>query len=652
MCGFAGLFSKDLNKNALLEITNNMSKALFHRGPDDCGNWIDENLGLSISHQRLSILDLSNSGRQPMISHNKRFIIAFNGEIYNHFDIRTELKNNFKINNWKSHSDTEVLLESIAVYGLRKTLTKIVGMFAFSLFDKEKNKLYLVRDRFGEKPLYYGYINNLYSRSFCFASEVIAFKSNPHFNRKINNRSFIQYSQFGYLSSPNCIYENIFQIKPGHLLEINLNKPYRNFNQEQWWSLLSIAKKSFKNKYYSPDEAIENLEFALNRATREQSIADVQIGSFLSGGVDSSLIASLLNKNNLINTFTIGFEDQNFDESRFAKLISDYLKTNHFESILRKEDLIDIIPRLPIIYSEPFADSSQIPTYLVCREARKMGLKVCLTGDGADEIFGGYNRYLWSNKIWDYVSWLPYNLRFLLSIILRKIPYRFFNLIGRLLYIDKCHHKLIKLADRLKYIKDIDDLYLSLISIFPDHKLAINESFISTLNISNINPSKEIKNFFENGLEDINIMMLADSIGYLPNDILTKVDRASMAVGLETRAPFLDHRVLEIALALPESLKINPKIKFGTKLALRKILNKYIPNSLIDRPKTGFGIPIGSWLKTNLKDWSYEMINNSSSYYDKRYTHQLLYEHNYKNFDHTEKLWTILMWESWFKAHG
>jgi len=652
MCGFAGVFSRDLPRGILYQIADKMSDSLSHRGPDDRGNWTDYNLGLSISHQRLSILDLTISGRQPMVSQNKRFVLAFNGEIYNHFDLRNDLKNNFQINNWRSSSDTEVLLECIACYGLRNTLRKVVGMFAFSLFDREQKKLYLVRDRFGEKPLYYSFINNESSFSFCFASELVAFKFHPNFERKISTESFLQYSQFGYLSAPNSIYENVFQIKPGHLIELDLSKPFTNYEQEEWWSLLSIAKESSQNKFSNQNEAIEKLEFVIERAIKEQSIADVKIGSFLSGGIDSSLVTALLNKNtNNLNTFTIGFEDSKFDESRYSKLIAQHLNTNHFESILGTDELLEIVPDLPIIYSEPFADSSQIPTYLVCREARKMGLKVCITGDGADEIFGGYNRYLWSKRIWNYVSWLPYNLRFLLSIIIRRLPNQFIDLIAKVLYIDKCQHKLLKLADRLNSVKDIDGLYLSLISIFPNHKLPINETFNSANN-RYLNPANQVKSFFENDINEINTMMLSDSIGYLPNDILTKVDRASMAVGLETRAPFLDHRVLEVALRLPDQLKINTKINFGTKIILRKILNKYIPNKLIQRPKTGFGIPVGEWLRTNLKDWSYEIINQKNSYfYDSKFTKKLLFEHNYRNFDHTEKLWSILMWELWFKEH-
>ncbi len=648
MCGFTGLINKDFDGDYLAEIARRMSKLIAHRGPDGYGNWTDGYLGISLSHQRLSIIDLSDTGKQPMESRDGRYILTFNGEIYNHVELRDYLKNSFLITEWRGTSDTEVLLKCIEVLGIQDTLKKIVGMFAFSVLDKEKNKLILVRDRFGEKPLYYGFLRNLSCKSFYFSSDIKSFKAHPFFINNINKKAFIQYVKFGYLLSPNSIYENTYQLKPGHLIEIDIDSHMKIPKQKEWWSFLSLARESIGTKFNDQNEAIEKLENVLNRSIIQQSYSDVKMGAFLSGGIDSSLVVSLLNKNldQNINTFTIGFKEKSFDESIYAEKVASVLATQHNTSILESSDLIEIIPNLPNIYSEPFADSSQIPTFLVCREARRLGLKVCLTGDGADELFGGYNRYLWSKKIWKFVSWLPFNYRFLLSLILKKVPDQIAELIGKVIFIDKCKHKLIKLADRMAYVRDIDDLYISLISVFPENSELISSSFDYWKGYLS-NPMDNVNEFFQDDLSSLDRMMFADSIGYLPNDILTKVDRASMAVGLETRAPFLDHRVAEIALSLPNNLKINSKIKYGTKIILRKILEKYIPSEIINRPKTGFGLPIGYWLKGPLKEWSYDLIDQDNSFFNLNYAKKLFHQHNYQNYDHTEKLWSILMWQLW-----
>ena len=654
MCGFAGLIIKSRTNASLEYLVQLMIGKIEHRGPDDSGIWIDTNIGFGMGHQRLAILDTSKAGHQPMTSESKRYILSFNGEIYNHLELRKRLSKESMSPPWRGTSDTETFLAAVDAWGIKETLNLSVGMFSFGIWDKRNSVLTLARDRFGEKPLYYGITGEGEKKAFVFGSELSALKAYLGFNNNIEKKSLIQYLRFSAISAPNSIYKDIYKLEPGHMLKVQL--PFEGIIQksEAWWSLDSIINKDSNYSKYSEMDYIEELEKVLTKAVERQSLSDVPLGTFLSGGIDSSLITALLNKKSskTIETFTIGFEDQSFNEAPYASAIAKHLGTNHNETIISSSDIINVIPKLPKIYSEPFADSSQLPTYVVCREARINGLKVALSGDGGDELFGGYNRYFWSPNIWEKISWMPFNVRRTIGKMNLMIPAETWESLKMGIKVQRFGQKVHKMSERMKYVKSIDELYLSLISEWNNPMSLIH------------NDAKEIIGMEYSFINDIPsdikedqalIMMYKDTLGYLPNDILTKVDRASMSVGLETRAPFLDHEVAEIAWQLPTNMKIrkNRDKQLIGKWALRKILNKYLPIEMIDRPKTGFGIPIGDWLRGPLKTWMMDLLDpkviKRQNLINSKIVEQILREHVSGKFDHTGRLWSLLMWQAWLE---
>ena len=641
MCGFTGIWRNKISLN--LEINNilrQMNNTIISRGPDDEGYWIDEVSGLGISHRRLSIIDLSSAGRQPMESSDNRFLIAFNGEIYNHLNLRKKIENEKYFFNWKGNSDTETLLEYITNYGLLNALENIIGMFSFALWDKKKKKIFLVRDRFGEKPLYYGWDNSGERGSLFFASDLYCFKKIKDFKKNLNIESVNDFLQYGFISQPNSIYDNVFQIEPGHFLEIssdNSGKYLRSNSHKDfsWWSKLEIYNNSKKSTILlSANDQKENIEKLLLDSIKLQSFSDVPSCVFLSGGIDSSLIASLLasTKTGGINTLTIGFPDFNndesyFDESKHALKVAQFLKSNHIQIDLGPKEALNIIPKLTDIYSEPFSDESQIPTFLISKYASESGMKVALGGDGADELFGGYNRYIFAPKITNIFGKLPNPCNKLISDFLKKLP-----LINKGLYQDKIN----KIINLIRNSSSNNSIYNALIETGINSELINKSIFI------------ELKKSLIKGDSLEEQLMFSDISNYLLSNILVKTDRASMHSSMEIRAPFLDYRLARAALDLNLKQKIN---NGNSKIILRKILNKYLPKDLINRQKSGFTIPLSTWLRGPLRNWADDLLSTDlikkQGYLNHTMVHELWKNHLELKQDNAQKIWTILMWQSW-----
>jgi len=682
MCGIVGILSNSsTNHGDLNKITEKMALAITYRGPDDMGVWSDIENGIALGHRRLSILDLSAAGHQPMHSNSNRYVIAFNGEIYNHLEIRAELKNIDPKISWRGHSDTETLLAAFEKWGIIPTLNRTVGMFAIALWDKETKTLHLTRDRIGEKPLYFGWTNNgqdkeksQIGQDFVFGSELKALTEHPNFKNQVSRSALANYLRFMYIPAPLSIYQDIFKLEPGCILSINEDFPasppsdllrapakLKGLSLTRWWSLANKVESGLTNLITNENDALEQLELRLKESVRLQSLSDVPLGAFLSGGVDSSTIVALMQEQNMypVRTFTVGFEESGFDESPFAKAVAKHIGTDHFELFVTATEAIEVIPQLASMYDEPFADSSQIPTHLVCKAARQH-VTVALSGDAGDELFGGYNRYFWGPRIWNRISWLPYSTRQILGSMIAGLPVNIWDSLSKPINamlpnsskISRLGDKAHKLAHRLSTIKDLDGLYWSLVSEWEDpaNSLLINDSQILSMDI----PFKELFNplninFPTVGLEESQQrMMYFDSMTYLPDDILCKVDRAAMATSLETRVPFLDHRVVELAWQLPLNMKIRDT---QGKWALRQVLYKYVPKELIERPKAGFGIPIGQWLRGPLKDWANSLLDvkvlRNQGYFKVEVIQKKWEEHISGQRDNTASLWAILMFQSW-----
>lgn len=625
MCGFAGLISfKGRSTEWFYNQLQLMEKTLHHRGPDSYGHWSSVADGIGLTHRRLKVVDLTSSGNQPMTSMSGRFIIVFNGELYNFKSIQKELSNI----TWRSSSDTEVLLEAIEQWGLETAIKKFNGMFSFAVYDKIKKKLTLVRDRLGEKPLYYGAIKG----DFVFASELKAIKALPDFEGLECQKAVELYFRNGYIPAPNCIYKGIKKLLPGKCVEINLNlKTFFNTKLYSYWSPEDTFKNSIsvKNLNQTNNGYVNELETLLSRVIERECFADVSVGSFLSGGIDSSLITALMQKysEKKIETFSLGIAEKTFDESHYARLVANYIGTSHNEITLSSNEIKDTIPKLPNMFDEPFADPSALPTFFVSKFARQF-VTVALTGDGGDELFGGYNRYHRSVYIWSRVNKLPSFLRVSFSKLLRKWTQLYYNTdFGRFL-------------DRLLDYIECNSL-LGCYAV-QTQSSDTEMSYILETCFSKSNKLHSLKN------NRFDAMMLSDINKYLPDDILTKVDRTSMSVSLETRAPFLDHEIVNFALNLPQCARVQGNTG---KIILKKLLEKHVPKHLFERPKMGFGIPIGSLLKTTLRDWVEShlnqrnlshQINLNSNFILKRWL-----EHLQGKKDWTYFLWDVLMYLEW-----
>lgn len=660
MCGIAGIFAPESTENLTTSVLA-MTVALRHRGPDDAGTWEDTHATIALGHRRLSIIDISAAGHQPMKSASGRFVIAFNGEVYNHLELRAELADAGAAPLWRGHSDTETLLACFDQWGIEATLHKSVGMFAAAVWDHKDHSLMLARDRFGEKPLYYGWV----AGRLVFASELKALRALEGFTNDVSRDALAQYMRCMYVPAPWSIYTGIFKLEPGCLLVVRRRPPrtapsdplrapnsYESMTMTRWWSLADVVEKGARNQITDENQAIEQLEASLTRAVKQQSLADVPLGAFLSGGVDSSTIVALMQgqTSRPIRTFTIGFNERAFDESEHAKAVASHLGTAHAEFIVSATETTGLVTDLPRMFDEPFADSSQIPTYLVSRAARQH-VTVALSGDGGDELFGGYNRYFWGPAVWDRVGWLPYAMRRTLGSAITAISPEQWDGFGdvvnrlsgrgrRLMRVgDKAH----KLASRLRSVRRREDLYVSLVSEW-QAKDVLSGGFSGTampyLLSDSVPPAAAV--------DERSRMMYLDSMTYLPDDILCKVDRAAMAVSLETRVPFLDHRVAELAWRLPLSMKIRGN---QGKWILRQLLYRHVPRRLIERPKAGFGIPVGEWLRGPLRSWGEDLLDESrlsrEGFFQPDVIRAAWEQHLSGRHDWTARLWGVLMFQAW-----
>ena len=651
MCGIAGIIASD---GVPPDLPAQMAAPIVHRGPDDQGIWSDPSAGIALVHRRLSIVDLSPQGHQPMVSADGRWVIAYNGEIYNHAALRAELDacGGTPEQGWRGHSDTETLLQGISLWGLQATLERAVGMFAFALWDRRDRLLSLVRDRFGEKPLYYGWAG----RDFLFASELKAVRAHPRFEGEIDRRALHAYAARTYVPAPLSIYRRIYKLQPGCILTVAPEIAHARLDEapepgwrsgrsklDRYWSYGDVVTRGMDHPIADERDALNELESVLGEAIRGQSIADVPVGAFLSGGIDSSTVVALYQKHSStpVRTFSIGFEEGGFNEAENARRVAAHLGTVHEEHVVRVEEARDVIPLLPDMYDEPFADSSQIPTHLVSRFARRQ-VTVALTGDGGDELFAGYNRHFLAPSLWKWMRRVPLPMRAAAAAPLGRVPSTFWQGLVGALKSEASPHFGGKLQTTLRIAgsaRRLEDVYSS----FRDEwSFGANPVLDAPINAES----------FGGGLPTTAPaamrIMYRDAVDYLPDDILCKVDRASMAVSLETRVPFLDHRVAEVAARIPLEMKVRGR---SGKHILRELLYRHAPRELFQRRKMGFGIPVGEWIKGPLRPWAEELLDParmaSDGWFDPAVVQRRWRDHLEGRSDSTAAIWAILMFQAW-----
>lgn len=629
MCGLSGFLFPGGNGPEAESILRKMTHSLEHRGPDDSGIWCDHDAGINLGHTRLAILDVSPLGHQPMISTGGRFVITYNGEIYNHQEIRGKLAASGAT--FRGNSDTETLVESIAAWGVKRTIKQCIGMFAFAVWDRQERELWLGRDRLGIKPLYYGFAG----KTIVFGSELKALMAHSDFKRQIDPNALSLYFRHGYIPSPHCIFKKTYKLEPGSLLKFKASSLSGETlpTPDKYWDLCSIWKQGELRPYKNDAEAAtSDLEALLTDAVGLRMLSDVPLGAFLSGGIDSSTIVALMQKQSPkpIKTFSIGFEDKELNEAEHAKAIAHHLGTDHTSIYITARTMRDIIPDIPTFWDEPFADSSQIPTYCVSQLTRR-DVTVCLSGDGGDELFAGYSRYGWANT-WNSINKMPPVLRRMAK-SLKHLPPSFFNILGPIG--PKIHWRLDALG-----MQTFQEYYRYFVSTnkAPD-------SFV----LSSKEPQTALtSDQFSISDDTTRQMTLWDTAMYLPDDILTKVDRASMAVSLEARVPLLDHRVVEFAASLPSTMKVRDGLQ---KWILRQVLYKHVPRKLVERPKQGFAVPLQQWLSNDLRDWCEDLLDPTTiaaqGYIDSEQVASMW--HRFKSGEHIwcHQLWQILMFQSW-----
>ncbi|MFM6933604.1 MAG: asparagine synthase (glutamine-hydrolyzing) [Novosphingobium sp.] len=648
MCGLAGFLEARgaSGDDRLASQAKAMADCIQHRGPDDGGLWTDAAHGYAVGHRRLAIIDLSAAGHQPMHSVSGRYVLAYNGEVYNHEELRAALEAAGWSHGWRGHSDTEVLLAGIEIWGLAETLRRATGMFALALWDRQDGTLRLARDRLGEKPLYYGWQGQGESRAFLFGSELKALRAHPACTGEIDRGALTLLMRHGYVPAPHSIYTGIAKLLPGTILTVSRGQPEPEV--ESYWSLIDVARRGQAQQFAgSAEEAVDRLEDLATASVRRQMVSDVPLGAFLSGGVDSSTVVALMQSvsANPVKTFTIGFDERGFDEAHHAKAVARHLGTDHHELYVTPQDAQAVIPQLPSFYCEPFADSSQIPTYLVSKMA--LGhVTVSLSGDAGDELFAGYNRYAMTQKMWSRITLAPPFLRQIAAGAIGAVPPGVLNRMGDML----SGGRLALLGDKLHKgagvldSTSIAELYLRLISSETDPADWVIGGHEPATFVAGNRPDLT-------GLDPVSQMMALDAVSYLPDDILVKVDRASMAVSLESRVPFLDHALVEYAWTLPLAYKIRDG---QAKWPLRQVLYRHVPRELIERPKMGFGVPVGEWLRGPLRAWAEgllapERLRQEGFWQESRVTAAWA-QHLSGQRNFTAKLWPVLMFQAWLEA--
>jgi asparagine synthase (glutamine-hydrolysing) len=643
MCGLVGYFSK--SNEVSREVCQEMADTLVHRGPDDSGVWLDRHAGIVLGHRRLSIQDLSKLGHQPMESSSGRYVLSYNGEIYNFKLLQKELE---QVGcRFKGCSDTETLLAAVEYWGIDKALKRFFGMFAFALWDKEKSELTLARDRIGEKPLYYGW----QGQSLLFGSELKALRSHPYWRGGVDRDALTLLMRHNYIPAPYSIYRGIKKLLPGTYVQFNPEIPVGEMpDPSAYWSMKEIAEQGASNLFqYDDQEAFSALDQLLTKTIQDKMISDVPLGAFLSGGIDSSLVVALMQatSSQKVKTFSIGFHEADYNEAEHAKAVAAYLGTEHTELYVTPDEAMQVIPKLSQLYDEPFADSSQIPTFLLSKMTKQY-VTVALSGDAGDELFAGYNRYFLQQSLWNKLSKIPQGMRTMMASILLSIPVRKWNIIGPVLGRLTSHlqqrpgDKIHKLAEVLSVSSEAE-FYRVLVSLWKQPEKLVLGGHEPITVLSDPAGSPNMKSF-------VQTMQYLDSISYLPDDILCKVDRAAMAVSLETRVPFLDHRIVEFAWRLP----MHQKIRNGQgKWLLRQVLHKYVPRHLIERPKMGFGIPIDAWLRGPLKDWAEALIDEKrlreEGFFDPEPIRRKWDQHISGHNNWAYHLWGVLMFQLWLE---
>jgi asparagine synthase (glutamine-hydrolysing) len=651
MCGFAGIidFGRRSSEQALRTTVACMASTLRHRGPDDTGTWIDAAAGVALGHRRLSILDLSPAGHQPMVSQSGRYVIAFNGEIYNCEHLRRELHQVLNGTlSFRGHSDTEVMLAAFEHWGVRPAVCRMNGMFAFALWDRYERILYLGRDRLGEKPLFYGWVGN----TLLFGSELKALRCHPDFTARINRHALALLMRHNCIPAPHSIYEGIFKLPPATVLVVS-GETSGSVASVPYWSLKEAIENGLADPFLgSEQEAVGELERLLLDAVKIRMLADVPLGAFLSGGIDSSTVVALMQiqSERPVKTFTIGSCEPEYDEAWHARAVARHLGTDHTELYVTPAEAMAVIPHLPEIYDEPFADSSQVVTFLIAELARRQ-VTVGLSGDGGDEVFGGYNRHVWNSRIWKVIKWAPQRVREGAARAIQQISpkqwqslYKSLNpLLPRRLMQQRFGYKLHRLAEVLPSSSP-QAMYFALASHWAEPQsivLAANEP--ETL-LTRTDAWPHLPDLAQQ-------MMFLDAVTYLPDDILTKVDRATMAVSLEARVPFLDHRVVEFAWRLPNLLRVHNGCG---KVILRRILRRHVPPELTERPKSGFGIPLDLWLRGPLRDWAESLLDESrlrnEGFFDPKPIRELWNHHLTGSCDLQYHVWDVLMFEAWYAS--
>lgn len=631
----------DTNRRAGLDelraTVGRMADTLVHRGPDDSGTWVDPEAGIALGHRRLSIVDLSAQGHQPMASACERYYITYNGEIYNFKSVRRELEDE----GWRfrGHCDTEVMLAAISSYGLEAALQKFNGMFAFALWDRRERVLHLIRDRLGEKPLYYGWSGSL----FLFGSELKALRAHPGVRLEIDPEALSLYLRYGYIPAPHSIYRGIYKLPAAHRVTVAADRT--DARPVAYWRAQDVAERGVRDPFTGSDrDAEDELDALLRDAVAMRMQADVPLGAFLSGGVDSSTVVALMQSQSTvpIKTFTIGFNEPAFDEAVHAKAVAKHIGADHTELYVTPREAMEVIPALPILYDEPFSDSSQVPTYLISKLART-AVTVSLSGDGGDELFGGYSRYLRTQRIWNAVSAVPSGLKAGASRAVGALrTTRSQSLVPAQLRVS-LDRKLERLATCVANT-DPDCVYTDVVSCWPAPSAVVLNAVEPRTLPTTVNGNLKLDHILDR-------MMYLDTVTYLPEDILVKVDRAAMGVSLESRIPLLDHRVVEFAWRLPRSMKL--KGQTGKRL-LRQVLYRYVPKELIERPKKGFGVPVGSWIRGPLRDWAEGLLNprkiEAQGYFDSAIVRQTWDQHLSRAANWQDRLWNIIVFQAWLET--